>query len=311
MIQFIRSIFSGLLALLFLLTGCIENANQKSAADSIPESEQGTSLLWQISGKGLKKPSYLYGTIHLIPANDFFTGKYIEQALSESEVLVMEVANINDLGASLSLTNDMFLDSGTMADYLDQDRFQRLIDAVDEHLGIDSTSFMTQYGRFKPFGLYTLTMQMESLMQSNLKSYEKYFIEQAFHHEIPTNGLETLDYQMSLFNAISYEDAVDNLLKGFEEGNDDGGFADMVKLYKTNNLDALLEYMTSSGDMMMDKHRDAFLDNRNRNWIPKIGEMIQDKTCFIAVGAAHLPGDQGVINLLRNEGYTVTPLQID
>jgi hypothetical protein len=292
------------------LSACGGGGEETSGAE-FREAESGTSLLWKISGNGLEEPSFLFGTIHLIPKDDFFTGAAIEKAITESRTLVMEVADINDLGASMGVTSKILLDSGTIADHIDSTRFRLLLAAVEKHMGLDSVSFMKQFGRMKPFGLYTITMQMEDITSKDMKSYEKYFMERAFHHDLPMDGLESIDFQMSLFEKISFEDAVDMLLAGFEEKGADGGYTEMVEVYKKNDLDTMLEMMTSSGDLLMDNNREDFLDGRNKAWIPRIEKLIQQGPCFIAVGAAHLPGEQGVIQLLRKQGYDITPLELD
>jgi uncharacterized protein YbaP (TraB family) len=192
-----------------------------------------------------------------------------------------------------------------------QEKFASLIAGVQEHLKMDSATFMMAYGKMKPMGLYTLGMQLDALIMKGMKSYEKYFMELAFHHDIPSDGLETLEFQAGLFHKISYNDVVDNLLQGFDKGFEDGGYSELVGAYKENNLDVVMEMMTQTGDVMMEKYREDFLDGRNKRWIPTIEEMIKKEVCFIAVGAAHLPGEYGVINLLRKAGYTVKPLQID
>ncbi len=300
----------GLLSSLFvLLQACGGKSDTENNA--IPEDKDGKSLLWEISGNGLSKPSYLFGTIHIIPKDDFFTGPNIEKAVAASEVLVMEVANINDLGASLNLMKDMKLDSGTIVDLIDSTRFQKLIDYVHSELGIDSLTFMQTYGSFKPFGLYTLSMQLQDLKMKDTKSYEKYLMELAFHEDIPTDGLETLEFQMSVFNSMSYEDVVDGMLQGGGEENMGKMFTELVDHYKTQDLEAMFTYTTQSDDIVMNKYKKIFLDDRNADWIPKIEKMISDKVCFIAVGAAHLGGEKGVLKLLREKGYTLRPLAIE
>lgn len=303
---------TALCAVLFLpLSGCKQDKQSEESGFVFKESETGSSLLWEVSGNGLSSPSYLFGTIHLIPEKDFFTGKAIEAALAKSNKLVMEVGNIDDMGAALSVTGSMTLEEGSIIDHIDSSKFALLIAGVQEHLSMDSGTFMMAYGKMKPMGLYTLGMQLDALKMKGMKSYEKYFMELAFHHNIPSDGLETIDFQASLFNKISYNDVVDNLLQGFEKGFEDGGYTELVAAYRKNDLDVVMEMMTETGDVMMEKYREDFLDGRNKRWIPIIEQMTKKEVCFIAVGAAHLPGEFGVINLLRKAGYTVKPLQID
>lgn len=121
-------------------------------------------------------------------------------------------------------------------------------------------------------------------------------------------ALETLDFQFQIFESISIEEQIEMM---FEEKNKNINpveiYNKMLTFYKEQNLDSLLK-MTLEDDLMK-KLEDKALTGRNKDWIPKIEKIVNDKPAFIAVGAAHLPGETGVINLLREQGYTVNPLK--
>jgi uncharacterized protein YbaP (TraB family) len=78
--------------------------------------------------------------------------------------------------------------------------------------------------------------------------------------------------------------------------------------YRKENLNALLDMMAKS-EADTPGFIELFLNIRNRNWIPVIESMIREKSAFVAVGAAHLPGEEGVINLLKKQGYVLTPIR--
>ena len=81
----------------------------------------------------------------------------------------------------------------------------------------------------------------------------------------------------------------------------------MAQIYISEDIEALYgymdEYMNHDVELMA-----KFLDERNNNWIPEIAKMSKDVSTFYGVGAGHLGGKQGVINLLKKAGYTVTPI---
>lgn len=83
----------------------------------------------------------------------------------------------------------------------------------------------------------------------------------------------------------------------------------MIKLYTTQNVDSLFLMIQDEGGVLADE-QNSFLDQRNENWIPKIEEIITSKSAFIAVGAGHLGGPNGVIRLLEKKGYTLTPVKL-
>jgi hypothetical protein len=88
----------------------------------------------------------------------------------------------------------------------------------------------------------------------------------------------------------------------------DKEFKDMMKAYKEQDLDKLGEMITKSESGMME-YQDLLLNNRNRNWVEKLKKIMPDHAVVVAVGAGHLPGEKGVISLLRKAGYTVTPVE--
>ena len=83
-------------------------------------------------------------------------------------------------------------------------------------------------------------------------------------------------------------------------------FFEMVAKYKTKNVAALHDDI--SGDTELGSYEKLLLDKRNKNWIPVIAKAVAIKPTFIAVGAGHLGGKKGVINLLRKQGYKVMPV---
>jgi uncharacterized protein YbaP (TraB family) len=124
--------------------------------------------------------------------------------------------------------------------------------------------------------------------------------------------METMAYQMSIFDSIPYKIQAQELLKSIsEEGKQSDGekeFKEMMKAYKDQNLEKLSEMMNSSDDGIM-QYQDLLLNNRNRNWVVKLKTLLPKYSLVIAVGAGHLPGEKGVINLLKKEGYIVEPVE--
>ena len=84
-------------------------------------------------------------------------------------------------------------------------------------------------------------------------------------------------------------------------------FLKLVSLYDNEDIEGLLKLMTESDDMT-GKFAEELLDRRNQNWIPVIEQMAKEKATFFGVGAMHLPGDKGVIKLLRTAGFNVEPV---
>ena len=122
------------------------------------------------------------------------------------------------------------------------------------------------------------------------------------------NGLESVEFQASVFDSIPYEVQAKELLNLIDS------FAVykiyMAKMsadYRARNMSSLQELMSRT-DFDYAGTEELMLNGRNRNWVKRLNEILPGKNIFVAVGAGHIPGDQGLVNLLRKEGYTVKPV---
>ena len=130
-------------------------------------------------------------------------------------------------------------------------------------------------------------------------------------HEKEIKGLETLSFQAGLLDSIPYAlqakqlvNYIDSAATGTDETKE---FNVLLDAYKKEDLDKL-EELTRESDVGLSRYTDILLYNRNRNWVKQLNSLMQGKSLVIAVGAGHLPGEQGVINLLKKEGYNVSPI---
>jgi uncharacterized protein YbaP (TraB family) len=94
-----------------------------------------------------------------------------------------------------------------------------------------------------------------------------------------------------------------------DEDNAKSSFQEMQKIYLSQNIDDLYTFMKKESDSPINSSR-AFLEDRNQRWIPQMEKMMESKSVFFAVGAAHLAGPEGVIELLIKKGYTLTPINL-
>jgi uncharacterized protein YbaP (TraB family) len=135
-------------------------------------------------------------------------------------------------------------------------------------------------------------------------------MDKAKEKDMAIEGLETIKYQMSMFDSIPYEDQAKMLVEAVKGGDEEAEntLDEMIELYKNQDIDGLYELIMAE-DSDMENFEDILLVTRNKNWIPKIEKFASQKPTFIAVGAGHLPGKQGVINLLKAKGYTVRPIR--
>ncbi|MDA9773927.1 TraB/GumN family protein [Saprospiraceae bacterium] len=264
------------------------------------------ALLWKIEHTNLAAPSYLYGTIHIIPKEDFFYPEGTLQSIDAVKKMVFEIDmnEMSDMGAQMQLMQKaMMKDGKTLKDLLSDEDYKVVSDHFSE-MGLP----MMMFERMKPAFLTVFAsddMSPTAMQSGAMKSYEMEFMEIAKSKKLEVGGLETIDYQLSVFDSIPYSDQAEMLVESIKmsgEGEDE--LAKMITIYKDQDLEGMAAMFSdeSLGDM------DILLNNRNRNWIPVMIEGMQKQATFFAVGAGHLVGEQGVIALLRAEGYTVTPI---
>lgn len=286
------------------MTSCSTSKEKKSESSDLAK-----SLLWKIDGNGLQQHSYLYGTIHMIPADDYFLPEGTLSAIDESKKMVFEIDmnEMSDMGSIMGLMTQAFMKDGkSLSDLLDDEDYA-LVEAHFKKLGMP----LMMLERIKPAFLSVFAMDMDpnGMQNGSIKSYEMEFFKMANETSKPVAGLETLEFQMSIFDSIPYPDQAKMLvdaIKSGDSGNDQ--FKDMVRMYKTQDVQAMVDMIEADENLSAGDNNDLLLVKRNKNWIPIMADMMAKETTFFAVGAGHLAGNQGVIQLLRNKGYTLTPM---
>jgi uncharacterized protein YbaP (TraB family) len=278
-------------AVLLISSGVFAQAKKVESINS-----KDKSLLWEISGNGLSKSSYLYGTIHMICGNDYFLSDKTKKAFTASDNLVLEV-NLSD-PKELSVAQQLAYGKEPLSKTLSPEQLNDLDALLQKRTGMT----VKQVDKFSLMTVMSL-ITMKSFGCVDIKSYEMEFIAMAKESDKSVTGFETLQSQMD-FLSKGYSDA--EMITMLQESNDDTT-KKMVQNYIQENLPELYKDITAP-KVMNEKARKWLLDVRNENWVVKMPDMMKDKSTFFAVGAAHLLDEQGVINLLRKKGYIVKPI---
>lgn len=284
---------------------------QPTSAVHAPEASE-KALLWKISGNGLESPSYLYGTIHMIGRDDYFLTANAEKAFKSVSHVAFEIdmEDMTDMSKMMPLMMKAFMTGDTtLSDLLTEEEYAQ----VSEHFEKVGLPMMF-VDRIKPMFLSVLgggedMMSFNPNVESSMVSYEMEFMKMAQEREMEIEGLETAEYQMSMFDSIPYTVQADMLMESINSGKDGSQeqFAKMVELYKDQDIYAMQSMMDEEGGIA--GYEDLLLVRRNRNWIPIMSEMMKERPTFFAVGAGHLGGDEGVIALLREAGFKVEAVQ--
>lgn len=256
------------------------------------------ALLWKVTGKGLEKPSYVFGTIHLICEDKYEMSDNVLKAVESTDKIALEL-DMDDPAMNAKI-QQLSLNPGmkNIQEHIPAEK----IELVDNYLKSKYGQGLAQLGILKPFVLSSMVLM--SNMKCETKQYETEFAKLAAAQEKELIGLETIEYQVSLFDSLSLESQVDALVESIEspeKGNE--MMEDLMSAYQEKDLNKLTEIIEEYEEF--EGFNDKFLAQRNKNWIPIMEEMSKKESIFYAVGAGHLTSEEGVIALLREKGYTV------
>jgi uncharacterized protein YbaP (TraB family) len=262
------------------------------------------SLLWRISGNQLPQASYVFGTMHAICQEDYFFTEAMHMALSKSQQLILEVDLTAPEMQDLMRGDLMLPDGEQLSDYFsNEDQFQQFSDQVMQKTGIDVNVFRT----FKPFVLIS-TLSMKGFTCPVTESYEMNLVEKVQTNGTPVIGLETASAQMQLFDQLTKAEIAAMLWETISDQPEvQQQQQDMVALYKQQDIDALAQLIKGAAGFK--GHEKKFITDRNHNWAKQLPALLKSSPSFIAVGAGHLPGEEGLLNLLRKAGYTVEAMK--
>ena len=283
----------------------------EQAEKQVQPGQYADALLWKIDGKGLKEHSYLYGTIHLIDKESFFWPKGTLAAFEDADKVTFEVDldDMFDMGKQMGLMTKAFMKDGKTLKDLYSEEDYKLVESHFSELGLP----MMFLEKLKPMFLTVFAsgdVEMGKGLgdQSGVKSYEMEFYDLATEAKKEVNGLETLEFQVSVFDSIPYDAQAQMLLETIKTSNtEDDSFKEMIQMYQDQKISKMVDFMSEEEEGIQG-FEDILLYERNRKWIPIMEEQMKNDQIFFAVGAGHLGGKDGVIDLLEKAGYTLTPL---
>ena len=274
------------------------------------------SLLWKISGNGLEKPSFLFGTHHLVPITFLDSVPGLKTAFENTEQVVGELDMSNMSEMQMKIMSESMLPEGVTYESLMPQEDIELLDSTLRNLvgaGLD------QLGIMKPAllsNLISITLYQKFYPTlSNEISMDQYFQEKALKRTRPVIGLESTEDQIQiLLNSQTLERQAEMLMCMIKN-------PDMLKeqmdelqvAYHSYDINALYELsekeLPNDPCPSTEEEKNALNKERNDKWLEKLPAIMADKSSFIAVGCLHLPGKVGLIEGLRSQGYTVEPVK--
>ncbi|MDN5424032.1 MAG: TraB/GumN family protein [Chryseobacterium sp.] len=257
------------------------------------------STVWEISGNGLTKPSYIAGTFHIMCSQDFEIKPKVMKALEKSDQFVMEI-NYTD-PAEMAAMQTMYQTDKKLSDQLTPEESAELDNVLADY-GTD----LKKMDHSSSQGLYALiSLNALPCPQTDIKLYEIELLQNALKNKKKVFGLEKVNDQMTSINKAYDLKAVIGQLKMGKEY--EILLKKMVAAFKKEDVQSV--YSLFKDDNLMNAEQEkVMLTDRNKNWAEKMPEMMKKESAFFAIGSAHLMGENGIILLLRSKGYTVKPI---
>lgn len=261
-----------------------------------------SSLLWKISGKGLKTPSYVFGTFHMMCKTDFSITTALEETIKSTQQFYGEL-DMDDPTLQSTLMSNMRLKETNLQTLLGDEQFKIVADGFKNITGMN----LQMFNQFIPFMSLSL-LALNSIPCADRIQPETEFVNIAKKNSLPILGLETVQDQVNAINREPLDSQLISLKKTILNYDSvKQVMTKMIAVYKEKNTDKLYQFLQDNSDGNTNFEQDMLV-TRNVKWIPVIEKAIQEKASFFAVGAAHLGGKQGVLNLLKQQGYTLTPV---
>ena len=268
-------------------------------------------LVWKISGNGIKKPSYILGTHHGCPFTYCASIPGLMKAFDKVDNIIGEINMIEFSEMSPERMQKMQAMMMMPADTSLLSLFSTEEAAkVNEWLGKKMGASLEILSVMKPMTIM-VTVQNKEMMEvipdiATMTTIDKYMQTLGQSKGKTIGELETADYQMELLYGNSLEEQADALLEMIDHGDSKGLLQQLTNAYKSQNLDTLWKVFQ---EQMTGYEYDAIVKVRNLNWENQMKEILPKQTTLFVVGAGHMPGEYGMINLLREAGYKVKPVK--
>lgn len=275
-----------------------------------------SQLLWKVEGNGLSKPSYLVGTHHFAPASFIDSIAGLNDAINNCDAVYGEMHR----DAMTSMESQQKL---AMALIAPQDSMLNVVLTPEQYATVEKVvnSYLAPMGvsldmlkQLKPQGI---NIQLQALQAKKfLKDFDpNNLIDTGLQKRgadagKQLGGFETVDDQIEALFSSTLKEQAEALVDMCEHDAEFNEVSEkLTKAYFNQDLDYMLKQFIDpdAGAAPTEKELENLLWGRNRRWVEKLTELMPQQSILVCVGAGHLPGDKGVVALLRNAGYTVTP----
>lgn len=265
------------------------------------QTKVNNSLLYKITGNGIKEPSYVFGTFHLMCEGDFEITPAFENAIKNTKQLYEEL-KMDDPTMLLKAMTLMKSDS-SLKELLGEEKYKLLDQKCKEITGMGAI----MYNNFKPM-MITSAISLKMIDCKKNIQPETEIMNIAKSNGASVHGLETMEMQVNAFNTTPLKkqaEDVYNMITKLDSTKQ--SMRNLLDIYKKREIQLIYNFMKEAGTT--EEFENNLLTKRNQNWIPVMEKAMNEMPTFFAVGAGHLGGENGVINLLIKQGYKLEPIK--
>lgn len=271
-------------------------------------------ILYKVSGNGAKGDSYVMGTHHLAPISIIDSIKGFNTAINSVDAVYGEI-ELSEMNSPQTQQKMMMAamapTDSTLSKVFTKEHFDSIDNVLKKYSGGQATLNMLE--PMKPMLVgqqLTILMNLQVIPNFNpmqlLDSHVQTLGAQAGKG---TFGLENIDFQINVLFGDPISKQAEDLLETIRKEEKMKSFSlDLYNAYMTQDIEKVRQLMIDP-DLGLEPEDEAkMLTNRNINWVNQLKTILPQKSAFVCVGAGHLPGENGVLNLLRQAGYTITPV---
>lgn len=264
------------------------------------------TTVWKIEGNG--NEFYVGGSIHILRDQDYPLPKAFDEAYNSADIITTELdmqeMNTPENGMKMQQAL-MYQDEKTLSTVLSETVYHKL-DSVAKTLGMN----LKMMDKFKPsMAIIALTFQSLQKLGVTSEGVDAHYTKQAQKDEKPMLFLETFDEQLAFIESMGKGNEDEFVLYSIEDmKNNEAEFVHLIEDWKTGKQELMLKQLNDFQLNYPDIYK-TLLVERNNNWMSRLEDYLKTPEVeFVIVGAMHLMGSEGVLNLLKEKGYTVSQL---
>jgi len=271
---------------------------QHTFAQNTQSVKHANSLLWEISGNGLVQPSYMFGTMHIIDSAYYFLEETVIEKFNKCEKIVFEV-DMSDPEFQQKSQSVLMMEDDSLENLISKAEYEKVKTFFSKELNIP----LEKVKKIKPYYLSSFVASIN--IPENLKSYEDELMKIADSQNQEILGVSTVEKESEilvdriplLIQAKLLLEAIDNVDFMVEIRDN------LVEAYLDQDIDRF--YEITSSDNEYEIVNESMFQKRHEVWIPNMKQLMSKYSCFFAVGVAHLASEDGLIELLKHQGYKV------